>query len=87
MILAHNKIGLLNINKVRTIIQPKVLEFQQAVFPELVCSFPSFGQAFSMFLIIKFSHRTYLFSEYLKQALAPIYFFSSMNSTFLAISP
>ena len=51
MILAQNKLGLLNTNKVRAICQPHVLEFQQAVFPEQDYFFFSHcsGQAFSMF--------------------------------------
>jgi len=35
MVLTQTQIGFLNTNKVRAILYPRVLEFQQAVFPEL----------------------------------------------------
>ena len=42
----QDKIGLLNTNKALVILQPHVLEFQQAVFPELKCCFPLFWPSF-----------------------------------------
>ena len=49
MILAHNKISSFNTNKAQAILHPQVLEFQQAVFPEIsLCIFHYSDQALSM---------------------------------------